>query len=66
MSDSGWQGIVREHPIITAILVACTLVGAVVGDIYRYDEWSGARRVAAGAVAGAGVAFTVTATRMIG
>jgi hypothetical protein len=66
MSDSGWQGIVREHPIITAILVACTLVGALVGEIYLYEEWSVARRVAAGAVAGAGVAFTVTATRMIG
>jgi hypothetical protein len=65
-TDSGWQGFAREHPIITALLVGCTLAGAVLGEIYLYEEWSAARRIAAGAVAGAGVALTVTATKMIG
>ena len=42
------------------------VAGAVLGEIYLYEEWSAARRIAAGAVAGAGVALTVTATKMIG
>jgi len=65
-TGSGLLGFAREHPIITGLMVVCTLAGAVLGEVYLYPEWSILRRVAAGAVAGAGVALTVTATKMIG
>ena len=65
-SESGLRSFVREHPVITALFVGCTLAGAVLGEVYLPEEWSALRRIAAGAVAGAGVALTVTATKMIG
>jgi hypothetical protein len=52
--------------VITAVMVLCTLAGAVLGALYLTDDWSLARRIAAGAVAGGGVAFLMTATRMVG
>lgn len=66
----GWAGslerMVRDHPVITAVMVGCTLVGAGMGFSLLSGEWSVARRVLAGAVGGAGVGLIVTATRMIG
>jgi hypothetical protein len=52
--------------VIAALIAACTLAGAVAGAVYLPDDWSLARRIAAGAVAGAGSALLVTATRLIG
>lgn len=59
-------GFVAEHPIITAILVVCTLVGTVLGYFMLGEEWSVARRLVGGAFGGAGVGLLVTAVRMIG
>jgi len=56
----------REHPIVSAVFGACILGGAVCGAILLTDDWSVARRLAAGAVAGAGVALLLTAPRMVG
>jgi len=64
--DSG-TGILRyprRHPIITATLVTCTLAGAVLGFALLSGDWSSARRIAAGAVAGGGVGLLLTATKM--
>ena len=47
-------------------MVACALVGATTGFFLLPEEWIVARRIAAGAVAGAGVGLTLTATKMIG
>ena len=60
-----WE-VVRHHPFITGMLLSCTLVGAVLGFAYLSGEWSALRRIAAGAVAGAGTGFLITATKMIG
>jgi hypothetical protein len=55
---------VRRHPVISATLVATTALGAVLGAWLLTGEWSFARRIAAGAVAGAGVGLLLTATKM--
>ena len=54
----------RRHPIIVGILVGCALAGAVLGFALLSGEWSAARRIAAGAVAGGGVGLLLTATKM--
>ena len=60
------RGFVASHPVIAALIAACALAGAAAGAVYLPDDWSLARRIAAGAVAGAGSALLVTATRLIG
>lgn len=54
----------RRHPVVGATLVATTLLGAVAGAILLTDEWSLARRILAGGVAGAGTGLLLTATKM--
>lgn len=63
---AAWRWAVRDHPVIAGVLVACTLGGAVLGFALLTPEWSVARRIAGGAVGGAGIGLIVTATRMIG
>ena len=55
----------RRHPVIAATLLGCTVVGAALGFAFLADEWSVARRIAAGAVAGGGVGLLLTATKML-
>lgn len=55
----------RHHPVICATLLAATALGAVLGAFLLTGEWSLARRIAAGAVAGAGTGFLLTATKML-
>jgi len=56
--------LVRRHPVISATLVATTALGAVLGAWLLTGEWSLARRIAAGAVAGAGTGLLLTATKL--
>jgi hypothetical protein len=56
----------RRHPVLTGTIMACTLVGAVLGFALLSQDWSALHRIAAGAVAGAGSAFVITATKMYG
>jgi hypothetical protein len=56
----------RRHPVIVGVMVGCVLVGAVLGGAFLTDDWSLARRIAAGGVGGLGVGFLMTATKMIG
>ena len=60
------KNVVARHPVISATLLACTAIGAVLGYYLLTGEWSAARRIAAGAVAGAGTGLLVTATKMLG
>jgi hypothetical protein len=60
-----WAGL-RRHPVITSVLLSCTILGAVCGVWLLTGEWSLARRLLAGAVAGAGTGFLITATKMLG
>ena len=57
---------VRQHPVISTILILCTVAGTVLGEIYFPAEWSLVRRLAAGALSGGGVAFLITAPKMLG
>jgi hypothetical protein len=57
---------VREHPGIASVMLVCTLGGAALGFALLGAEWSVVRRIAGGAVAGAGIGLVITATRMIG
>ncbi len=59
------QRTVRHHPVITAILVGCTLIGAALGFAVLGDDWSSLYRIAAGMIGGAGVGLLITATKMI-
>ena len=50
MADLG--AALRRHPVITGVMLGCTLLGAVLGVLLLTDDWSLARRLAAGAVGG--------------
>jgi hypothetical protein len=58
--------VVTEHPVLTGIFAICVIGGAIVGAVLLTEDWSMARRLAAGAVAGAGVALLTTAPKIIG
>ena len=59
------QGTIRRHPVITAILVGSTLLGAALGFALLGDDWSPAHRILAGTIGGAGVGLLITATKLI-
>ena len=52
--------------MISATMILCTLAGAILGFHFLTGDWSVARRIAAGGVAGAGTGLLITATRMLG
>ena len=58
--------IVARHPFIAATMVLCTLGGAIAGVVFLSGNPSLARRLAAGAVGGAGTGLLPTATKMLG
>ena len=60
-----WQSALR-HPVITGVIAAFIIAGAVIGAIFLSEDWSLARRIAAGGVAGGGCGLMLTATRIIG
>jgi hypothetical protein len=53
-----------RHPVIAATLLGCALLGAAIGYFWLSGDWSAARRIGAGAVAGAGIAILVTGTKI--
>ena len=61
-----WTRAARHHPIITAVMLACTVAGLVLGPLWLPESLSLWRRVVGGAVSGAGVGLLLTAYRMIG
>lgn len=52
--------------MITATLLVCTALGAVLGFSLLTEDWSAARRVLAGAFDGVGTGLLITATKMLG
>ena len=57
--------VLTRHPFIAGTLIACTVLGAVLGFYLLTGDWSVARRIAAGGVAGVGIGFLITATKML-
>jgi hypothetical protein len=62
----GWKAAITGHPIISGVIIACISIGAVLGALILTDDWSLARRIAAGVIGGAGVGILITAPRIIG
>jgi hypothetical protein len=55
-----------RHPVITAIVVVCTLAGCWAGIQFLDADWSLPRRALAGGVFGAWIGMLFTATKMVG
>ncbi len=62
----GWKAAITAHPIIFGVVITCISIGTVLGVFILTDEWSLARRIAAGVVGGAGVGILITTPRIIG
>ena len=62
----GWKAVITAHLIIFGVIIACISIGAVLDVLILTDEWSLARRLAAGVVGGAGMGILITAPRIIG
>jgi hypothetical protein len=60
------MGVLRNYPIITSVIVGCALLGVVLGIIYLPEGWHLARKIAGGALSGAGCGLIITAPRIIG
>lgn len=60
------MGNVRQHPVISAILITGILLGAVLGAIFLPEDWSLARRIAGGTISGAGIGILLTMTKVFG
>ena len=63
-SSGGWLDRMRRHPVISGVILGGAVCGAVLGFFLLTEDWSALRRIAAGAVAGAGTGFVITATKM--
>ena len=66
MSLARARRLLRAHPIITGVLLGCTLAGVGLGYGLLSAEWPLWRRLLGGGVGGAGVGIIITAARMIG
>jgi hypothetical protein len=56
----------RRHWLMSALFAASIVAGALVGYFQIPEEISALRRVLGGAIGGGGIAFLMTATKMIG
>ena len=65
-ASGGLLGVVRAYPIISATIAGCTLAGVVAGLLFLPESWELWRRLAGGALAGAGCGLIVTAPRIVG
>lgn len=61
-----WISALVRHPIITAVVVLCTLAGGWAGVQFLDPDWSILRRALAGGVFGAWIGMLFTATKMVG
>jgi len=62
----GIREAIRAHPVVTTVMVVCTVAGAIAGPLLLPEEWSLLRRLAGGVVAGGGTGLLLTATKMLG
>ena len=66
MARPVWIAALARHPVISAVLLLCTVAGAVAGILLLDGEWSVVRRALAGGVGGAWIGLLFTATKMVG
>lgn len=60
------MSVFRNYPIITSVIVGCILLGVVLGIVFLPEGWTIARRIAGGALGGAGCGLIITAPRIVG
>jgi hypothetical protein len=63
---SGLLATLQAHPVITATIVGSTVLGIIIGLVFLPEGWTLARKIAGGAIGGAGCGLIVTAPRIIG
>ena len=56
----------RRHPVITTLMVVCTVLGTILSVIYMDPSYTLMQRLIGGAVAGAGCGLIIAAPRMVG
>jgi|GEM_PF-1688327 len=61
----GWWGVLRRNRAFTALFAVCIVAGAFAGVLYLPEEFSSIRKLLGGAIAGGGVAFLMTATKLL-
>ena len=61
-----WIAALARHPVISAVLLLCTVGGGVAGVMLLDADWSVVRRALAGGVGGAWIGLLFTATKMVG
>lgn len=64
-SAPGWIVALQRNPVFTALFAICIVVGAIAGFLYLPEDFSSSRRILGGAVSGGGIAFLMTATKML-
>ena len=55
----------QRNRAFTALFAICIVAGAVAGVLYLPEEFSWIRRLLGGAISGGGVAFLMTATKLM-
>jgi len=63
--DTSLLGRIQRHRLMTALFVVSTLAGAVMAALLLPEDIALVRRILGGAISGAGVAFLMTATKML-
>jgi hypothetical protein len=62
---SGWLATLDRNRAFTALFAVCIVGGALAGAAYLPEDFSLLRRLLGGAVSGGGIAFLMTATKML-
>lgn len=62
----GLLGVIASYPLISLTIFVCTLLGVGLGLVFLPEDWTLARKVAGGALSGAGCGLIVTAPRIVG
>ena len=60
-----WLDAFQRNRAFTTLFAICIVAGAVAGVLYLPEDFSWIRRLLGGAIGGAGVAFLMTATKMM-
>ena len=61
----GWLDALKRNRALTALFAFCILAGACVGFLYLPEDYSSIRRLLGGAISGGGIAFLMTATKLM-
>ena len=62
---AGPLAILRRNRAFSALFAICIVAGSVCGVVYLPDDFSLLRKLVGGALGGGGIAFLMTATKMI-